>query len=337
MSLCENCKISTSKYICHICNSTFCLKCDSYIHSFPSNRTHLRKYITYTNQNNNTYLLNYNSNKNNIEENILNNNDNILLYKQKFENEENFNYEYDNDAYNKKIVCLGTEIMDAKENFENKIEALHEQFHAISENQKQKMNELNEKNMKEINLISSEKDIQIQRLKVILEEQNQIINQLKEENNNLNMIYNKNQEEIELIKASKENMDKENEQIEKMNKEKIKEILEINEEEKKKLIDEYNEELIKLKEKYNSTEEHLENAYKEKQKNINDLMDEKEKEDSDLNFMIDNLKLNNKNKEKDTIKLKSINEELQKIYDEKNNQYKSMKEVVAKGSKRKNK
>ena len=53
------------------------------------------------------------------------------------------------------------------------------------------MNELNEKNLKEINLISSEKEIQIQRLKEILEEQNEIINQLKDENSNLIKVYNK--------------------------------------------------------------------------------------------------------------------------------------------------
>ena len=43
------------------------------------------------------------------------------------------------------------------------------------------------------------------------------------ENKNINMIYNKNLEEIDVIKASKENITKENEQVEKMNKDKIEE------------------------------------------------------------------------------------------------------------------
>ena len=47
--------------------------------------------------------------------------------------------------------------------------------------------------------------------------------------------------------------------------------------------------------------------------------------------MIDNLRINNANKEKDTIKLKEVNEELQKIYIDREEQYKSMKEVVANG------
>ena len=67
MSLCCNCRISPSKYECLLCNNCFCLKCDSYIHSFPSKRTHLRKYITYSNQiNNNTYQLYSNSNSENL-------------------------------------------------------------------------------------------------------------------------------------------------------------------------------------------------------------------------------------------------------------------------------
>ena len=54
--------------------------------------------------------------------------------------------------------------------------------------------------------------------------------------------------------------------------------------------------------------------------------------------MIDNLKLNNTNKEKEKEKLKQINEELQKIYNDREHKYKSMKEVVAKGTNnRKNK
>ena len=166
MSLCCNCQISPSKYECLLCHNCFCLKCDSYIHSFPSKRTHLRKYITYSNQiNNNTYQLYSNSNSDNLNnnQNNLDKNENNIFYGQRPEEmnqneEDEFIISCENDAYAKKITNLGTEIMDTRENFENKIEALHEQFHNMNEIQKQKMNELNEKNLKEINLISSEKE-----------------------------------------------------------------------------------------------------------------------------------------------------------------------------------
>ena len=334
MSLCSNCKASPAKYECFTCNNCFCLKCDSYIHSFPSNRTHLRKYISYSNQVNNIYQLYPNSNSENIKNNLNNQEkkENIFLYSQRPEqidqNEEaEFIYDYENDLFAKKITNLGTEIIDTRENFETKIEALHQQFHAMNEIQKQKMNELNEKNLKEINLISSEKEIQIQRLKEILEEQKEIIYQLKDENNNLIKVYDQNKKDIENINQEKEIITNENQQLEEINKKKIEEIIAMNE-----------EELARLKEKYKITEDHLENALKERQKNLNDLIEEKEKEESELNFMIDNLRINNANKEKDTIKLKEVNEELQKIYIDREEQYKSMKEVVANGdNNRKNK
>ena len=345
MSLCSNCKESPAKYECFTCNNCFCLKCDSYIHSFPLNRTHLRKYISYSNQVNNIYQLCENPNSENIMNNPNNQEkrENILFYGQRPEQinqneEDEFIYDYENEGYAKKINNLGTEIMDTRENFETKIEALHQQFHVMNEIQKQKMNELNEKNLKEINLISSEKEIQIQRLKEILEEQNEIINQLKDENSNLIKVYDQNKKEIENINQEKEIITNENKQLEEINKKKIEEIIAMNEEEKKKLIGEYEEELARIKEKYKITEDHLENALKEKQKNLNDLIEEKEKEESELNFMIDNLRINNANKEKDTIKLKEVNEELQKIYIDREEQYKSMKEVVANGdNNRKNK
>ena len=233
MSLCDNCKISPAKYECLLCNNCFCLRCDSYIHSYPSNRTHLRKYITFTNLIYNSYQLNPNLNCQNLNsnnemqnDNQMQNNENILLYSQKNDmiNEKEdyeFNTCVENNIYAKQIKCLDNEIMDTRENFENKIDALHEQFHIMNETQKQRMNELNEKNLREINMISSEKEIQIQRLKEILEEQNEIINQLKEENDNLIKIYNQNKKEIENVSKSKEIITKENAQLEEMNKKKI--------------------------------------------------------------------------------------------------------------------
>ena len=163
MSLCDNCKISPAKYECLLCNNCFCLRCDSYIHSYPSKRTHLRKYITYTNQIYNTYQLNSNlnfqnsnNNKESEDEAQIQNNENIFLYSQRPDcicdkEDYEFNTCYENNAYAKQIKCLDNEIMDTRENFETKIEALHEQFHIMNETQKQKMNELNEKNLKEIN------------------------------------------------------------------------------------------------------------------------------------------------------------------------------------------
>ena len=401
MSLCPNCKFNIQKYSCEICNCSYCIRCDSYIHSFPTKRSHLRRYITINNlapniQSNIPYLAN-NSNlnsKNNIvddfdkneeQENlpyndnipvISDNNEknkeqqNIFFYSQskfdkkdtKEKNEEieddkeynkdyykeydkEYEYEYENEydlnndieqeIFSKKISNLGSEIMDAKENFDNKIEDLHEYFLLINENQRAKMNELNEKNLKEINMISNEKDIQVQRLKEILEEQIEIINQLRDENNNLKNIYDENKKEIESLNFDKLKLIEENKKIEETNMKKISEIMAINEQEKAKLISDYNEELLKIKNKYDKTEEQFENTFKEKQRIVNDYIEEIDKEKNDLSIMINSLIADNKNKNKETEKLKEKNEELGKIYNEREGQYKSMKEVVANGTKKK--
>ena len=207
MSLCINCKVNISKYECSTCNCLYCLKCDSYIHSFPSKRLHTRKYILSNNPkinqniinlknyiilkennisiNNNLPIDNIKKENNNKKENI--NIDNIISNdnpneKEKLDdeieknknkiiendnneiennfNEKNIEYDYvlNNDIYLKKLSFLGAEIRDASENFNNRIEDLHQYFHNIGKYKQLKMKEDNIKNLKEINSISSEKN-----------------------------------------------------------------------------------------------------------------------------------------------------------------------------------
>ena len=188
MSLCPNCKTNIPKYKCEICNCSYCLRCDSYIHSFPSKRIHLRKYITINSENsnyksyypyysndlslnqmeNNNLLNTNNYNEKEEEMNIYDINQskeendyyledekqNIFFYSQtKYDknkdkmggvmndNENKLNDSIEKEIYSKKISNLGTEIIDAKETFENKIEDLNEYFQKLNENQKIKMEE----------------------------------------------------------------------------------------------------------------------------------------------------------------------------------------------------
>ena len=383
MSLCRNCKEKVCKYECQTCNCSYCLRCDSYIHSFPMNRTHLRKYIhinssnyNYRNelpypqnvpesaqdneennvndyeveqqqQQQNEFLDNNNPQEENFNENENKNNneeerepENVFIYSQskydgKFRGDSNdLNSSIEPEIYSKKLSNLGCEIIDTKENFDNKIEDLHECFHVLHENQRKKMSELNEKNLKEINMISCEKDIQIQRLKEILEEQAEIIKQLRGENNGLQKIYEDNQKEIESLNRDKQQLVEENKKAEEMNIIKINEIMKMNEEEKIKLINDYNEELVKIKDKYSRTEELFENTFKEKQKYMNDYIEDTDKEKKELDIMIKSLKMDNMSKNKEREKLRETNEELEKSFADKDTQFKSMKNVVAKGTKK---
>lgn len=346
MSLCRNCQTNISKYECPVCNCCFCLRCDSYIHSFPSKRTHLRRYITnrcidnFSSRNDISPSLSYQTNYNNYDEP-----QNIFLYSQSkgdskspIKNNENndddndLNNSLDCEQYSKKISSLGDEIINTRENFDNRIEALHEHFHIINENQRMKMYELNKKNLEEIDIISNDKEKQIQKLKEILEEQNEIINQLKEENNNLLNIYNDNKKDIEILNSDKQKLIEDNNIIEDMNTQKINEIVKMNDEEKSKLIEDYNEELVKLKDKYLQTEEVFKNTFKEKQRKLNDYIEDKDREKKELSIMINSLIFDNNNKMKEIEKLKEDNEKLGKIYNEREEQYNSMKDAIGKNN-----
>ena len=391
MSLCRNCKVNISKYECSICNCLYCLKCDSYIHSFPSKRLHKRKYIlsNYNNSSDNpkvtqniinlkSYIISkendisinhnlpldnnikeennilYDNNelKENININNIISNDNqnekekqdneiekdknqiIIQNNNEIKNDFNDNnIEYDNilnnDIYLKKLSFLGAEIRDASENFNNRIEDLHQYFHNIDKNKQLKMKEDNIKNLKEINSISSEKNTQIQQLKEILEEQNSIISQLKNENINLGNILNNNKKEFEKLNFSKMKLIEENKKCEEIFIKKINEIMELNQIEKNKLIEEYNEEMINLKNNYEQKIEQFEHRFKEGNKNLNDYLENKNKEKRDLSIMIDNLKLENSNKIKECNNLKNSNEELEKVFDNKEKLYKAMKNIIS--------
>ena len=345
--LCPNCQVNVPKYECQVCNCCYCLRCDSYIHSFPSKRTHLRKYIQYKSKdvdNNKTYtyqennISNYNQFKNE-EINCDEEPKNIFIYDRNkcdsnsprgIDEENELNNSMKREEYSKKISSIGDEIIYARENFDNKLEALHEHFHIINENKKIKMNELNKKNLEEINILSSEKGVQIKRLKEIIDEQLDIINQLQEDNNNLKNIYNGNKRDIEKLNLEKQEIIEENNKAEEMNNQKMKELLKVNEEEKSKLIEEYNEELSKLKDRYFQNEELFKTAFNEKQKSLNDYIEEANNEKKELSVMIDRLITDNNNKLKETESLKERNENLEKMQNEREEQYNAMKSVLSK-------
>ena len=343
--LCPNCHVNVPKYECPVCNCSYCLRCDSYIHSFPSKRAHQRKYIHYKSNelDNKTYAYqeNNSSNYNKFKKEEINCDiepKNIFFYDRnkcesnspRGDEENELNNSMKKEEYSKKISSLGDEIIYTRENFDNKLEALHEHFHIINENKKLKMNEINKKNLEEINILSSEKGVQIQRLKEIIDEQLDIINQLQEDNNNLKNIYNGNKKNIEKLNLEKQKIIEENNSIEEMNNQKIKELLKVNEEDKSKLIEEYNEELTKLKDRYFQNEELFKTAFNEKQKNLNEYIEDSNNEKNELSMMINSLITDNKNKIKETENLKERNDNLGKMYNEREGQYNAMKEVLAK-------
>ena len=101
MSLCRNCKENISKYKCEICNCSYCLRCDSYIHSFPSKRSHLRKYITISELDSNThYNFPYFSDNSNLNSYSNQMNDYNQIKEDNLPNNHSIPKDYDNNEEN---------------------------------------------------------------------------------------------------------------------------------------------------------------------------------------------------------------------------------------------
>ena len=143
-------------------------------------------------------------------------------------------------------------------------------------------------------------------------------------------IYNDNKEDIEKLNLEKQKIIEENNQMKDMNIQKMNETVRMNDEEKSKLIEEYSEELSKLKDRYFQNEELFKTAFNEKQKSLNDYIEEANNEKRELSMMIDSLITDNNNKLKETESLKERNDNLEKMYNEREGQYNAMKNALSK-------
>ena len=88
--------------------------------------------------------------------------------------------------------------------------------------------------------------------------------------------------------------------------------------------------MTKLKDRYFQNEELFKTAFNEKQKNLNEYIEDSNNEKNELSMMVNSLITDNKNKIKETENLKERNDNLGKMYNEREGQYNAMKEVLAK-------
>ena len=189
MVICFRCQINISEYECEICNGFYCSECDKFIHSKkPKNNNHIRKPIIILENSKTTNKkekieseskLNINFNyENNSTENDKNKKEGKKEYKLLSENYEknNIALENNNTNYQKK-----------NEYKENEKEKEEETYDILSQNLNlnncvKKANKINEKKYE---YKFDEKDQEIKLLQKQIIEQRELINKLKQENNNL--------------------------------------------------------------------------------------------------------------------------------------------------------
>ena len=328
MSLCQRCYKATPAYDCITCKGIYCLSCDAYIHSFPNKRNHTRRMIdiseTMLTTKNRNFPQNIMPQKENQEN--INNNDiiketipiydaNIGKNNEKY-NSENLKYElgpyididgnYLRGTTNiaNKIEELSSNISSTKINLNERIDFLHEHICKADEDHKNEIININSKNLKEINNISSEKDTEIKKLQLIIEKQKEKINELKNINNNLEMTLDNCKKIKDRFLSEKEEIFYEKKRLENFYIKDLDEMQFAQEEEKKKLVNGYEDKFNKTNNDYHEDKDKLLNELRNLQLTYDRIRDEHDKNIEKLNLNKNRLEQENKKRDIENEQLK---------------------------------
>ena len=328
MALCQRCYESPPIYDCFICKGYFCLSCDEYIHSFPSKKLHQRRILDIATAINTESPKLSEENINNTEANINVIKETLPIYDSNIGKSNTvYNSEYPkyekgpyididekylqgNTNIDYKIEELTCNLESTKINLSERIDVLDEHIHKINETNKDDIININSRNLKEINDITSEKDSEIKQLQSIIEKQKDKIKELKEgnkmlENELINSIRLKNQS----IKERDEALNDKKSQ-EKMFIKDIDEMILSQEDEKKKLVNGYEDKFIKTNSDYHDEKDKLLNELKTLQENFEKIKVEHEKNIEKLNDNKVRLDAENKKRDLENEQLKKEEENL---------------------------
>ena len=328
MALCQRCYKSPPIYDCFICKGYFCLSCDEYIHSFPSKKLHQRRILDIASAINTESPKLSEENINNTEANINVIKETLPIYDSNIGKSNTvYNSEYPkyekgpyididekylqgNTNIDYKIEELACNLESTKINLSERIDVLDEHIHKINETNKDDIININSRNLKEINDITSEKDSEIKQLQSIIEKQKDKIKELKEgnkmlENELINSIRLKNQS----IKERDEALNDKKSQ-EKMFIKDIDEMILSQEDEKKKLVNGYEDKFIKTNSDYHDEKDKLLNELKTLQENFEKIKVEHEKNIEKLNDNKVRLDAENKKRDLENEQLKKEEENL---------------------------
>lgn len=350
MVICFRCQRNVAEFECEICNGVYCQDCDKFIHSKKPKINHIRNQIEIYEQPENppnipkisinNPNLNYTKSLNNLEQNQNENNlltsnsnwNNNSLYQENIEKNKSITIPKDIDQENKYQLLSQTyqqppnnmiSNIDIKENEkekENKTTIKED----INEEDKRKNNDnppidnlnnciLNKNNNYEIlkkkNKINK-KDEEIKILQQNIEEQRKIINKIKEENNNLEEMIEKDRLKKDELYKDKERLYNRKRKIEEFYSEKQKEIQKIHDLEKYKLIEEFENQIREISDNYINKKSEYIKGIQEIEEKMREYEKKREIEKKNMFDEIDRLKNEGLNADKEKEYLIKSNDEL---------------------------
>ena len=221
----------------------------------------------------------------------------------------------------KKISQLNCALSNTRSDIDQKIDILHDHLHLFDEASKKEMNELNYKNLNEINMISSQKDTLLKHLRDVINDQNEVIQKLETKQKKLQEALKENNFLIDKYTTEKNNYLKEIENSENIYKAKKEILAERHEIEMGKIRNDYDTELERLNEKYRNTKLEYLNEIKKGNEIIEDFKLQGQKQVEVLSKDIDILQTQNDIKNKEVNDMINSNKDLKQSLDDYNGKF----------------
>ena len=308
MVICFRCQINISEYECEICNGFYCSECDKFIHSKKPKNNHTRKPI------------------------IILENSKITNTQEKIESESKLNINFNHENKNKKEGKKEYKLLS--ENYENNNLALEKNNdinykikNEYRENEKVKEEETNNILSQNLNLNNcvkktnkiiekkyeyklDEKDQEIKLLQKQITEQRELINKLKQENNNLEELIEKTDSEKAELYQQQDRIINKRQKISEFYEEKKNEIEKIHNLDKYRLIEDFEEQMREISQNYISKKGEYIKGIQDIDDKMREYENAKEEEKRALLDEIDRLKNEGINIEKEQEYLTKSNDEI---------------------------
>jgi len=316
MVICFRCQVNISEFECEICNGFYCSECDKFIHSKKPKNNHIRKqlknFIEKNIEKNETkvpldFKLNLTYDKPDI--NIINNE--IENKKIEDENEQKIisqTYQIDKN-YNNNNYNLNNNNYE-EENFEHPANEQINNNDNLIQNMNDCLENINNIMDEEYVYKPDEKDTEIISLQKQIEDQRALINNLKQENNNLEQQIDQTNSELNILYQEKDRLTNQKRAINEFYTEKKAEIEKIHELDKYKLIEDYEDQMRQISQEYLNKKNDCIKGMQDIEDKMREIENSKEEEKRVMMDEIDRLKNEGDNIGKEQEYLIKSNDEL---------------------------
>ena len=315
MVICFRCQLNISEYECEICNGFYCAECDKFIHSKKPKNGHIRKQLTVPNKISTEKKIQnipiYNEQNMNFNKSDFNPNNNINnIISENKKNDYQKDLQYFSQTYQIENRNNQSNVYRPPENYSQQIIEERNNSDELSKNMNNCIETINNIMNEEYTFNPDEKDSEIKALLKQISDQRILINNLKQENNNLEQDIEKTNSELDILYQEKDRLINKKRTINEFYSDKQNEIEKVHELEKYKLIEDYENQMREISQNYLNKKTECLKSMQDIEDKMREIENAKEEEKRAMWDEIDRLKNEGNNIDKETEYLTKSNEEL---------------------------